>query len=102
MVRSGFVRAAQTNRPASSMGAMRRLPLMSKLILVAGVVWATTLPIAAAFAEDVSVLDDGSPALLRTAVDALAPDVVPSPPGPQNVPARVTSRNAPSAKVFQP
>src|SRR4029450_3719529 len=100
MVRSGFVRAAQTNRPASSMGAMRRLPLMSKLILVAGVVWATTLPIAAAFAEDVSVLDDGSPALLRTAVDALAPNVVPSPPGPQNVPPESLAETLRPPKSF--
>jgi hypothetical protein len=66
-------------------GEMRRLPLMSKLIVVAGLVWAATLPVAAAFAEDVAVPAPPSPAF-PTAADALAPSVVPSPPGPQNVP----------------
>ena len=59
---------------------------MSKLIVVAGLVWAATLPVAAAFAEDVTVLVPPSPAL-PSAADALAPNVVPSPPEPQNVPS---------------
>jgi hypothetical protein len=73
---------------------------MSKLILVAGVVWATTLPIAAAFAEDVGVLGDGSPALPRTAVDSLAPNVVPSPPGSQNVPPQPLAETPRPPKSF--
>lgn len=73
---------------------------MSKLILVAGVVWATTLAIGAAFAEDVSVLTDGSPALPRTAVDALAPNVGLSPSGLQNLPPESLAETPRPPKSF--
>jgi hypothetical protein len=58
---------------------------MSKLVLLAGVVWAATLPVAAAFAEDdLTLPGQPSPALLSVA-EPLASNVATSPPEPQNV-----------------
>jgi hypothetical protein len=72
---------------------------MSKLVLVAGVLWAGTFSVDVAFAEDLTLLNQPAPAWLSATepmAPPVAPNLVPSPPRPQSGPP------SPSAETSRP